>query len=1016
MVKKITALLAAILMGIPTVVTKAQDYQKESGGLSTLYRGRTLNPYTFKFNGTFYLETRRFSSGSVRYNGKNYENVSLNLDAYNQELVARPSESSGIVVLYRDQVAWFTLGQKKFVNLRYLGYEDAQAGYYEILRDGSEPIVRLNRKIFKTDTQMRETPEMDGNFDREVANGFFPEHTDYVLEGNKVKKLSSRALRRRLNQPDSGPSPLSGSLGTWHPAEEDEPDGIIPSVKPPSGISLPDGYFREAVADTTQVIYAENALTATYRNKIYIIGEDGKARGKTSRVSGTVIEAESGEPLPGVVIFDGNTSTYTRSDARGRYSIQLPPGSNVINFNAESKEDLTLRLDIRSDGVLDVVMTEKVNLLKGAIVSAESMRQHRSTTLGVERMSAGTVGKIPSAFGEGDILKAVMTLPGVKSVGEASGGLNVRGGSADQNLVLLNDNTIYNPSHLFGIFSAFNPDVTDNVELYKSSIPAQYGGRISSVLSVKSKDGDLEKVKGSIGIGLLTSRAHIEAPLKKGKTSLSAGGRISYSDYLMKLLPKNSAYAGGGAGFGDGNLVLLHQFDSHNSLRLFGYYASDRFSFSGDTTFRYNNLNVSASFLHKTDDDSSFRLSAGYDQYRNKLEAHDWEGGAYDLSTNINQAFAKAIRVRTAGQHTITYGADAVLYALDPGIMVPFGENSQVKAKRLMTEYGAEPSLHLSDNWAPSEAFSIDGGVRLSSFLALRPNKFYAGPELRLAAKFSPARNFTMKAGLNTMRQYIHLISNTSSVSPMDTWHLSSADILPTTGWQGAGGLYWTLLGSGVDISVEGYYKESRNGLDYKSGATLSMNPNLADDLVPVRGRAYGVELLVKKPAGKLTGWLSYTYSRSLLQETGDRGAEAINGGNWYNAPYDKPHEFKLVGNWALTRRFSFSLNVDYSTGRPVTVPIGKYWYDGAWRLAYSDRGGKRLPDYFRMDAAFNIDPGHYKKAAVHASVTMGVYNITGRKNPYSVFFRSGANGLTNGYMLSIFATQIPYININLLF
>lgn len=250
----------------------------------------------------------------------------------------------------------------------------------------------------------------------------------------------------------------------------------------------------------------------------------------------------------------------------------------------------------------------------------------------------------------------------------------------------------------------------------------------------------------------------------------------------------------------------------------------------------------------------------------------------------------------------------------------------------------------------------------------------------------------------------------------MDTWRLSSADITPTTGWQGAGGAYWTLLGSGIDLSVEGYYKQSKRALDYKSGALLSMNPNLSDELVPVRGKAYGVEFMVRKPAGNLTGWVSYTWSRSLLQEMTDRGANTINRGEWYNAPYDKPHEFKLSGIYAFTHRYSVSLNIDYSTGRPVTIPVGKYFYDGAWRFSYSDRNSYRIPDYFRMDAAINIDPGHYLKALAHASFTIGVYNITGRKNPYSVFFRSDSRGEVKGYMLSVFATQVPYANINILF
>ena len=996
------------------------DYQRQAGDLSTLYRGRTQAPYPYRYNGTFYAETREFSRGDLLYNGKFYKDVLLNLDASADELVTRPSAAAAVILLDREQVAWFTMEDQRYVNLRYLGYTEAPAAFFAVVKDGAEPILQLRKKILRMEARstqhMEDLLELDGNYDPEVVSFFRKSDSWYTISNGKLKKLSRSALRRKMKEPATGESlfPDPNTL-YWHPSGPVE-SGMAPArTLTRSGMGLPDGFFTEQKVDTTTVSYAQNALTATYRNKIYEIGEGKTARGTRAKVSGTVFEAESGEPLPGVVIYDENTSTYVRTNAMGRYSISLPLGSNLLNFNAENKTDLALNIVLHADGDLDVVMTEKVTLLKGAIISAESMKQHRNTAMGVESVSMKTIGKIPSAFGEGDIIKAVLTLPGVKSVGEASGGFNVRGGSADQNLILYNDNTIYNPSHLFGMFSSFNPDLVDNVELYKSSIPAEYGGRISSVLSVRTKEGDQNRVRGSLGIGVLTSRGHIEGPIGK-KTTFIAGGRITYSDWLMKLLPKTSAYAGGSAGFADANLGVTHRFDERNSLQLFGYFATDRFAFSGDTTFHYTNINGSIAYRHKGEDGKNFKLSAGYDHFGNNIGAHAWETGAYDMQTYIRQAFLKAGGSLPLGDHTLSAGLDLVGYGLDPGLMQPYGDNSQVKNMALARELGVEPSLYVSDDWKITDKFSVDGGIRLSSFLAFSPSQFYIGPEFRLSTKFSPRENLSFKAGFNTMRQYIHLISNTASVSPMDTWRLSSADIKPTTGWQGAGGAYWTLLGIGLDMSLEGYYKQSTNALDYKSGAMLSMNPRLADDLIPVNGRAYGVEVMLRKPAGRLTGWVSYSYSRSQLREMTDRGAGTINGGNWYNAPYDKPHELKLAANFAITHRFSVSVNVDYSTGRPITVPVGRYMYAGEWRLAYSERNGYRIPDYFRLDAALNIDPGHYLKAFAHTSITIGVYNITGRKNPYSVFFRTNPNGTVQGYMLSIFASQIPYINLNILF
>ena len=1018
-IKRILISLALLAACWPAA---AQEYQQETGVLSTLYRGKLPRPYPFRYNGTYYLETRQFGTGDILYNGKLYQDVLLNLDAYTQNLEVRTQQKVASVVLDRSQVVWFTLDGARFVNLQYLGYPEAAEGFYEVVQDGKEPLLRFTVKNFRADTdggRRTNLSEMDGNYDENVINFFDKEETWYVLQKGHLQKLSRRALKKkRAEAPgDAAESPLAQAA--WHPIRQSAVGTLPVQTGRIVGLGLPEGYFEEKSAqeDTTTVEYAANALTATYRNKIYEIGQEGTSTGGKAWVSGTVFEAESGLPLPGVVIYDDNTSTYVRSDARGRYRINLPLGENLLNYNAESKEDLTLKLDVRGDGDLDVVMTEKILLLKGSIVSAESMRQHRTTVMGVESVSMKTLGKIPSAFGEGDIIKAVLTLPGVKTVGEASGGFNVRGGSADQNLILYNDNTIYNPNHLFGMFSAFNPDLVDQVELYKSSIPAQYGGRISSVLSVSTKEGDKEHVKGSLGIGILTSRGHIEGPIGD-KTNFIVGARTTYSDWSLRMLPKNSAYAGGGATFTDANIGLTHHFNERHSLQAFGYYATDRFSFSGDTTFRYANIDASLVYKYKGDDGRSAKVSIGYDQYRNIVGAHAWESGAYDLTTYIRQAFLKAGAALPLGsRHRLSFGADFTGYLLDPGILTPFGDMSQVTATRLEKDKGLEGALYVSDEWEISEQVSVDAGLRYSAFLALDPSKFYGGPEVRLSTKYSPARNLSFKAGFNTLRQYIHLISNTSSVSPMDTWRLSSAHIAPTTGWQAAAGAYWTLLGSGVDLSLEGYYKDSRNGLDYKNGAVLSMNPSLHEHLVPVQGKAYGVEFMVKKPAGRLTGWFSYSYSRSLLRETSDREPQqAINHGEWYCAPHDKPHEFKLAGNLALTHRYSISVNVDYSTGRPTTVPIGRYYFDGAWRLAYSDRNSYRIPDYFRVDAALNIDPGHYLKSLAHASVTVGVYNITGRKNAYSVFFRTTPWGAVNGYMLSVFAMPIPYINLNILF
>ena len=1016
MVKKLFAILAALL----SLAATATAQEDPESAYATIFRGKLPGIYPYKYNGTYFWDQKAFLQGEVMYNGKLYQNITLNVDACAGDLLVRPLENASPVVAFRDQVAWFTMGKTLFVNLRYLGWKEAPEGYYEVLRDGQTPLLRKVVKQLRYDGNGSSAMNLGkdaSDYNPSIPDYFQREETYYALEKGVLKKIRKRNLNRRLQTPDGEPT-LGVDRATWHPHSGSTTGGVVAEAAlPGTGNGLPDGYFAEIQKDTTIVQYADSPLLATYRNKVYTVGNPGMDNGKSVKtVRGVVTEAETGEPMYGVVVFDDETKTYTRTDRNGNYRINLPGGENVLNFSAEGKEELALRVIVQSDGGLNVVMTEKVTMLKEAVVSAESMAQHRNTEMGVEKVSVKTVNKIPSAFGEGDVIKAVLTLPGIKSVGEASGGFNVRGGSADQNLILFNGNTIYNPSHMFGVFSAFNPDIVDNVELYKSSIPAQYGGRVSSVLDVGTKDGDMQKWKGSAGIGLLTSRIHVEGPIAKGKTSIIAGARTTYSDWILNFLPKESDYAGGSANFTDANLGITHRVDDENTLNAYAYYATDRFSFGGDTTFRYGNLNASLVWKHRTEE-GRLEVSGGYDQYSNRISAHEWEYGAYDLDTYIRQAFLRADRKRNlSDEHELSWGAHMTAYMLDPGIMTPYGEKSIVLGRSLDREIAVEPAVYAADTWKPTDELSLEAGVRLNGFYATKGSRFYGMPDLRLAFKYSPAENLSFKAGLNTLSQNIHLISNTSAVSPMDTWKLSDDRIKPTWGWQAAVGAYWTELNTGIDFTLETYYKNTYRALDFLPGATLTMNPNLADELVPVRGRAYGVELMARKTTGKITGWASYSYSRARQKEMGDRGYEALAHGDWYNAPYDKPHEFKLVTNLALTHRYSFSVNVDYSTGRPVTVPIGMYYYGGTYRMAYSTRNAYRIPDYFRTDVAFNIDPGHYLKAIAHTTITVGVYNVLGRKNPYSVFFKADPSGVTKGYMLSVFATQIPYVNLNILF
>ena len=984
-----------------------------------LYRGRDMTEYNFPFNGHYFWNAPEFRSGTVNFDGVTYTGVLLNVNAHTQDLLVKESEFSAPVIAERALVSWFDIDGVRYVNLNHYGVKDAPEGFFQVLADARDTVWMQRSKLFARETGdhngVRGIGYEDPNYREKILAYFHQRDRWYTVRRGKFKMIHPGRHRRE------GFTPVSG-------AAQNGPDPRLPKEFLTEAADLhdvqaglPAGWFSSGEISGERsallAIIEQEKLIASYRNKTYEIGNEGVAA-EPFTVRGAVRDVASGEPLVGVLVADNTGRIYDYTDSEGHYSLKLPSGENLLHFTEYSMEDMNIRVIIHGSGVLDIVMREKVTALKSAYVTANGMANHRRTEMGLEKIDSRTITHIPSAFGEGDVLKAVLTLPGVKSVGEASSGFNVRGGSTDQNLILLNGGTIYNPSHLFGIFSAFNTEVVDEVELYKSSIPAKFGGRISSVLDISSREGNSERIRGSLGIGLMTGHLTLEGPIVKNKTNFVLGGRTSYSDWILKRLPKTSGFSGGSASFSDVNLGITHHFNDKNTFQAFGYWSRDGFGFSVDTTFNYSNLDVALKWKHKWDADNKMEVSAGYDRYSNRMESGASLNplGAYSLSTGIQQGFLRAGVEQKRGTHTISWGGDAVLYSLARGSLTPTGE-SLVVPRTLPSEAALEPSVYAGDLWQPAGSpFSLDFGLRLSSFLAFNPSKFYGNPEFRISGKYSPSANLSFKAGFNSMSQYIHLISNTSSISPMDTWKLSGADIKPQKGFQAAAGAYWTVFDGAVDLSLEGYWKQMYNYLDYKSGAVLVMNENLADALVTTRGRSYGVEFMLRKQTGRLTGWVAYTWSRAKLQETEDRGIETINGGAWYNAPYDKPHDVKVVGNYKFTHRYSLSFNLDYSTGRPVTIPTGQYLYGNALRLMYSERNAHRIPDYFRLDLAFNIEPGHYFKALTHMSATFGCYNVTGRKNAYSVFYTTNGGRSIQGYMVSVFATQIPYVSLNLKF
>ena len=678
-----------------------------------------------------------------------------------------------------------------------------------------------------------------------------------------------------------------------------------------------------------------------------------------------------------------------------------------------------------------------------SVVSGRMRSNVRNTIIGVTYLTPQTFKNMPVAFGERDVIRMITALPGVKTAGEVSGGgFNVRGGATDQNLILFNGGTIYNPMHLFGLSSAINFEVVSDMELFKSSIPPKYGGRISSVLDIKGKDGNKEHFTGSANIGILSSQLTLEGPVFGNTTSYLVGGRTTYSDWILKELPEKSGYRDGNAGFYDLNAVVNHKFSNYNNLTMSGYFSRDRFSFSAGEGYAYRNANTAARW-NMYGEQLSGEFSVGYDHYDYRTQNDVIPANAYSLTFDINQYYVKADFRYFKNAHTINFGGSSMFYQLNPGQYLPRGATSLVSDERLQTENALESALYAGDRWDLNSRFSVDIGVRYSMFNAMGPRtyhiynpetlpslstiietgtaksgsmfKTYHGPEFRASARYEFVDGFSLKAGYNSMRQYIHKLSNTTVMAPTDTWKLSDMNIKPQTGSQISVGLYRNFASNSIETSVEAYSKTMNNYLDYRSGAQLLMNHHIETDVVETEGKAYGIELMIKKAQGMLNGWISYTYSRTQLRQNDPRIVDPINRGEWYPSDYDKPHDVKMVANYKFTHRYSFSVNCDYNTGRPISLPVSKYKYAGGEFTYFSDRNQYRIPDYFRMDISLNIEPSHHLTNLTHSSLSIGIYNVTGRKNIYSVYYIA-EEGKLKSYSLSIFGVPIPYLTYNIRF
>lgn len=802
-------------------------------------------------------------------------------------------------------------------------------------------------------------------------------------------------------------------------------------VKKDTSKALPDVVIHDFLEAQPEDISIEN--------KVFEIGsKDHPVKGEKI-LSGYIRSKNTGTPISSATVSVVGKPSAVQTDAYGYYSISVPEERSILLVTSIGLRDTRRQLAMYGSGRLDIDMTDQVFSLNEVVVAGERGNQVKRMQIGLEKLNIKTIKQTPAVFGEADVISVILTLPGVQTVGEAANGFNVRGGATDQNLVLFSDATIFNPSHFFGLFSSFNPDAVNQVELYKSSIPARFGGRLSSVLDVTGKEGNRNKLSGAGGIGLLTGRVSLDGPIGK-KTQFLAGARSTYSDWLLQVIP-DDAYRNSSASFYDLNGQISHYANDKDAFYLTGYASRDRFTFENGITYGYRNANVNGKWKRIFNGNIHSILTVGYDKYGFNIADRNNPVNAFDMLYSISQSFLKAdVYHQPHNKHKLNYGFQSTLYSIRPGRKLPAGEESIVTGKSLENEQALESALYISDTYEVNDKFSIDGGLRYVMYNYLGPRsinyylsglpkspetleetvnyeagrniKTYQGPEFRIGLRYAFSNRSSVKMGYNSLRQYVHMLSNTTAATPTDSWKLSDPHIKPQYGDQVSAGYYRNMASSKVETSVEVYYKRIHNYLDYKSGAVLLMNDHIETDVLGTEARAYGMELMAKKNTGKLNGWISYTLSKVQQRTTGE---EKINNGRYYNSNFDKPHNLTMVGNYRFSHRYSFSLNTTYSTGRPITLPIAKYDFAGSERVFYSERNKYRVPDFFRMDFSVNIEGNHKIKKLAHSSWTIGVYNVTGRKNPFSVYYVS-EEGKINGYKLSVFGHQIPFLTYNFRF
>ncbi|MEM6721511.1 MAG: TonB-dependent receptor [Bacteroidota bacterium] len=769
-------------------------------------------------------------------------------------------------------------------------------------------------------------------------------------------------------------------------------------------------------------------------------------------VSGTIKDKKNGETLFGATVYLKGTTNGAVTNEYGFYSLTAPAGNYTLVVSFLGYEDVTQEIILNVDQTLNFEITEASTSLETVVIEAEESERVsiRKPQMSVSKLNAATIKQMPVVLGEVDVIKSIQLLPGVTNSGEGTAGFNVRGGAADQNLVLLDEAIIYNTSHFFGFFSVFNADAIKDIKLYKGDIPAKFGGRISSVLDVRQKDGNSKNLEINGGVGLISSRLAVEGPMFNKKGSFLVAGRSSYAHLFLPLIEE---LADDKISFYDLNLKTNYEINENNRIYLSGYFGRDIFDISQFIKNRYGNASANLRWNHVFNEKLFSNLSFIYSEYDYEVILDfiklDW------ISDIKNFNLKYDLRYYANNNLKLDFGVSGITYDFNPGEVRPSDPSSSINFITLDQKRAFEGAAYISAEHELTDKLTAQYGLRLSYFNRLGGQaisnyandqpvvyneqigiyeegeeisttdysksesiKDFANLEPRLGLSYQLNENSSVKASYTRSVQYVHLLSNTISVTPLDVWTPSGEYIDPQKSNQYAVGYYRNFKDKTYSVEVEAYYKNVDNRIDYVDGSDLIGNNNIETEILNGEARAYGLELLLRKDKGKFKGWLAYTLSKSEQRALGgNAGGPGINRGDWYNTPFDRTHDISVTASYDFNEKWRFSANFAYQTGRPVTFPNAQYQYEGLSIASFDQRNANRLPDYHRLDFSATYTPTKNKNRRWQSEWVFGVYNAYARRNAASISFTQDFDtGINEARRLSIFGSVIPSITYNFKF